>query len=412
MSIYLQSLLSPRALFCASAVLLLAGCEKKEAMNPMALMMAQAAPVRTVAAMESDVPLEFSAVGTVEAMANVDVKSRVAGEVVRVFFAEGQNVTQGQLLFEIDPEPLNRQIAQTNADLAKDAALEQQARANVARDEAQLKQTKGQAERGLALQKEGIFSREQTEQVVATNEAAMASLAADKAAVDSAEAAAKSDRARLEQTQLQLQYTKITAPISGRAGAIGVKVGNLVKDNDAVLVTLLQISPIYVSFGVGEQLLPQIQKFNAQQPLEVSASSGGVTSVGKLEFIDNTVDATTGSIKLKARFDNAARTLWPGQFVDVKARLEMERGRVVLPSRSVQTGPQGKYVWVMNGGDNTVAMRPVTVGRVFKPDQGLEMSVVDSGVKPGEVVVSEGQMRLFPGGKVKVLESAKQVGSL
>jgi multidrug efflux system membrane fusion protein len=371
-------------------------------------MMAQAVPVRTVTAITSDVPLEFSAVGTVEAIANVDVKSRVAGQVLRVFFAEGQNVAKGQLLFEIDPEPLNRQIAQINADLTKDAALELQAQANVARDQAQLKQTKGQADRGVELQKEGIFSREQTEQVVATNEAALASLEADKAAVASAEASANSDRARLQQTTLQLQYTKITAPISGRAGSIGVKAGNLIKDNDAVLVTLLQIAPIYVSFGAPEQLLPQIQQFNAKQPMRIVASSGGNTATGTLDFIDNTVDTTTGTIKLKAKFDNAPQFLWPGQFVDVKARLEMEHDRVTLPSRTVQTGPQGKYVWVMNSREDTVAMRPVTVGRVFKPDQGVELSVVDSGIKPGEVVVSEGQMRLMPGAKVKVLDNAKQ----
>ena len=374
----------------------------------MALMMAQAVPVRTVTAAVSDVPLEFSAVGTVEAIANVDVKSRVAGQVLRVFFSEGQNVAKGQLLFEIDPETLNRQIAQINADLSKDAALEQQARANVDRDQAQLKQTKGQAERGVELQKEGIFSREQTEQVVATNEAAMASLEADKAAVASAVASANSDRARLQQTTLQLQYTKITAPISGRAGSIGVKAGNLIKDNDAVLVTLLQIAPIDVSFGAPEQLLPQIQQFNAKQPMRIVASSGGNTASGTLEFIDNTVDITTGTIKLKAKFENAPQFLWPGQFVDVKARLEMEHERVTLPSRTVQTGPQGKYVWVMNSGEDTVTMRPVTVGRVFKPEQGVELSVVDSGIKPGEVVVSEGQMRLMPGAKVKILNNAKQ----
>lgn len=372
-------------------------------MNAMALMMSQEVPVRTVAVQTSDVPLEVNAVGNVEAQSSVDVKSRVAGQMLHVYFQEGQEVKARQLLFEIDPEALQRQIAQTQADLAKDAALEQQARANVARDEAQLTQSKAQADRGVELQKEGIFSKEQTEQLVSTNAAAEASLEADKAAVSSSLASEKSDRARLAQTQLQLEYTKITAPITGRAGAIAVKPGNLVKDNDVALVTLLQITPIDVSFGVPEELLPEVQKYNAEHPLTIEASSGGTVSEGKLVFIDNSVDATTGTIKLKARFDNAAHALWPGQFVDVKARLNLERNRVVVPSRTVQSGPQGKFVWVMNADGSSVAIRPVNVERIFKSDKSGEISVISSGVKPGETVISEGQMRLIPGAKVKVL---------
>jgi multidrug efflux system membrane fusion protein len=385
----------------AAALLSISGCEKKPAMNAAAMMMADEVPVRTVAVQTSDVPLEVNAVGNVEAQSSVDVKSRVAGQMLRVYFQEGQEVKAGELLFEIDPEPLQRQIAQTQADLAKDAALEQQARANVARDEAQLKQSKSSAGRALELQKEGIFSKEQTEQLVATNAAAEASLDADKAAVASSVAAEKSDRARLGQTELQLGYTKIVAPITGRAGAIAVKPGNLVKDNDVALVTLLQITPIDVSFGVPEELLPEVQKYNSARPLEIEASSGGVTSTGKLVFIDNSVDATTGTIKLKARFENATHALWPGQFVDVKARLNVERDRVVVPSRTVQSGPQGKFVWVVDG--SSVAIRPVNVERIFKSDKGGEISVISSGVKAGETVISEGQMRLMPGAKIKVL---------
>ncbi len=251
--------------------------------------------------------------GNVEAINSVDVKSRVAGQLLRVDFQEGQNVSKGQLLFEIDPEPLQRQIAQINADLAKDAALEQQARANVIKDQANLKQTQAAADRGLQLSKEGIFSKEQTEQVVATNSSTQASLDADEAAVESAVASLKGDRARLGQTQLQLEYTKITAPISGRAGAIAVKAGNLVKDNDVALVTILQISPIYVSFGLPEQLLPEVQKYNARKSLVIQATNGDDETVtGQLKFIDNTVDTTTGAVKLKAEFQNPNHTLWPG----------------------------------------------------------------------------------------------------
>jgi membrane fusion protein, multidrug efflux system len=392
----------------------LASCGKKQpAMNPMAMMMMQAVPVRAVPAVSTDVPLNVAAVGNVEAISSVDVKSRVAGQILRVLFQEGQNVEKGQLLFEIDPEPLQRQIAQIQADLGKDEALERQARADVAKDEANLKQTQASADRGLQLAKEGIFSKEQTEQVVATNGAALASLDADKAGVESAVAAIKSDRARLAQTQLQLEYTKITAPISGRAGAIAMKAGNLVKDNDATLVTILQISPIYVSFGVPEQLLPEVRKFNAKQPLLITADVGGGQSMsGKLKFIDNTVDSTTGAIKLKAEFQNANHALWPGQFVNVEARLDLEHGRILVPSSSVENGPQGKYVWVMNADNKTVAMRPVNVLRNYKPEKSIEQAVVASGLQPGEMVISEGQMRLMPGAKVELLKNpGAQVGA-
>jgi multidrug efflux system membrane fusion protein len=402
------------ALALALAALLLASCGKKQNANAAAFMaMMQTAPVRTVSAVAADVPLDVSAVGNVEAMASVDVKSRVAGQVLRVDFQEGQNVEKGQLLFEIDPEPLQRQIAELEADLAKDAALEQQARANVVKDQAMLKQTEAAATRGTELQKEGIFSREQTEQVVATNESTQASLEADQAAVQSAVAAAKADRARLAETQLQLTYTKITAPISGRAGAVGVKAGNLIKDNDAALVTILQISPIYVTFGLPEQLLDEVRKYNAQKPLLITASpgSGEANETGTLRFIDNTVDTTTGTIKLKAEFANADRNLWPGQFVNVTARLQLEHNRVVVPSRTLQTGPQGKYVWVMNASDSTVAIRPVQVLRSYTPPKAAEEAVIGNGLQPGELVISEGAMRLAPGMKVRVLKPDAQLGA-
>jgi multidrug efflux system membrane fusion protein len=378
-----------------------------------AMMMMPAVPVRAVQAISSDVPLTLSAVGNVESMAQVDVKSRVAGQVLRVDFAEGQTVQKGELLFEIDPEPLNRQIAEYQANLAKDKALEQQARANVFKDQATLKQSRSAADRGLELSKEGIFSREQTEQVVATADSNQAALDADTAAVESSLAASKADAAKLAETQLQLDYTRITAPISGRAGSIAVKAGNLIKDNDAALVTILQISPINISFGVPEQLLTQIQKYNAANPLEVTATADGGqnTAVGKLDFIDSSVDNTTGTIKLKAAFPNTDHALWPGQFVNVQARLNLEHNRIMVPSRTIETGPQGKYVWVFNSGDNTVAMRPVTVLRTYNPTKNDEESVIGQGLEAGEMVISEGQMRLAPGAKVRLLDKQAQLGA-
>ena len=392
-------------------VALFSSCGKKQGANAAAMMMMQAVPVRAVAASASDVPLDVSAVGHVEAINTVDVKSRVAGQVLRVAFEEGQNVEKGQLLFEIDPEPLKRELAQYQADLAKDMALEKQARANVVKDDALMRQTRASADRALALSKEGVYSKEQTEQSVASAESAQATLDADKAAVESSAAAVKSDNAKIAQTELQLEYTKITAPITGRAGAIAVKAGNLVKDNDAALVTLLQMSPIYVSFGLPEQLLEQVRKYNAEHPLLVTATPGGENAVtGKLSFIDNSVDNTTGTIKLKAEFQNPQRTLWPGQFVNVQAQLNVERNRIVVPSRTVQTGPQGKYVWVMNPADATVAMRPVQVLRNYMVPKAGEEAVIGNGLQAGEMVISEGQMRLAPGMKVRLLQGQTQLG--
>ncbi len=382
-------------LFLFSSLVCLSSCASKKQDNAMSGMMMEPAAVRAVSVTQSDVPLDVSAVGNVESMASVDVKSRVAGQVLRVAFEEGQNVTKGQLLFEIDPEPIHRQLAEIQANLSKDIALEEQAKANVSKDEAQIKQTAAAADRGLQLAKEGIFSKEQTEQVVATNDSAQAALEADKAAITSAEASLKADRARLAQTQLQLNYTSITAPITGRAGAISVKAGNLIKDNDAVMVTLLQMSPIYVTFGLPEQLLPQLH-----QGLQIMAAS----KIGVLQFIDNSVDASTGTIKIKAKFENPDHTLWPGEYVNVQARLSLDRDRLVIPSRVVQTGPQGKYVWVLNPSDETVSIRPVEVARLYKSENAPEESVINSGLKPGEQVISEGQMRLMPGGKVRLLK--------
>jgi multidrug efflux system membrane fusion protein len=322
-----------------------------------------------------------------------------------VDFTEGQDVRQGQLLFELDPDTYNRQIGEIEANIAKDLASEKESQANIAKDEATLKNAQSVAQRGQELLKQGIFSKEQTDQVVATADAAKASLDADHAALDSAAASEKADRARLEETKLLLGYTKIYAPIAGRAGAIQVKQGNVTKENDSTLVTILQTSPIYVSFSVPEDLLPEVRKYDASSgAVAVTAiSADGTTNTGKLQFIDNTVDTTTGTIKMKAVFDNPQRVLWPGQAVNVRARLSLEHNRITVPSRTVQTGPNGKYVWVVNPSNSVASMRNVEVNRNYTPAGGAEQAVITSGLQPGEQVVSEGQLRLAPGSHVRLL---------
>jgi multidrug efflux system membrane fusion protein len=212
----------------------------------------------------------------------------------------------------------------------------------------------------------------------------------------------RADQAKIDDAKLQLSYTRIPAPISGRAGAIQIKAGNLVKENDTTLVTILQTQPIYVTFSVPQQQLGEVRKYDREHPLLVTATTGnGSPEQGKLRFIDSAVDTNTGTIKLKALFDNPRHQLWPGEFVNVRAQLTTEQDRVVVPTQTVQTGPEGKYVWVM-APDSTVSMRPVNVMRTLGDN-----SVIESGLKAGEMVISEGQMRLVPGAKVQVLKPAE-----
>lgn len=391
----------------AAVALLFSGCNRQEAVQARGMV---TPTVRVVPVVTLDIPLDIASIGNVEAIASVDVKSRLAGQVTRVNFREGQDVQAGELLFELDREPLLSQIGELEANIARDQAQEKQALANVSKDEAQLKSDRAKSDRGTQLFKDKLISREQAETLIAAADSSQANVESDKAAVESARAAKRADDAKLAETKLQLSYTKITAPMTGRAGAIPIKQGNLVKDNDTTLVTILQTSPIYVSFSVPEQLLPEVRKYNDAHPLAVEAIAADKSTVeGSLKFIDNTVDMTTGTIKLKASFNNQDRKLWPGQFVNVQARLAIEHARVVVPARTVQSGPQGKYVWVMNS-DETVAMRPVEVLRnytiatpgVQSPDQ----AVIGSGLKAGESVISEGQMQLMPGAKVRVLKAS------
>jgi multidrug efflux system membrane fusion protein len=361
-------------------------------------------PVRAALVTLQDVPLEVSAVGNVEAINSVEVKPRIAGDVKQVAFHEGQNVTKGQLLFAIDPDTIERQAAEQRAELERDTALEEQARAVVARDAASLKQSQAEADVAVALVKLGVLSQQRTDQLVTVSETARAALGSDQAAVQAAAGTAKADRARLQQTQLQLSFTNVTAPISGRAGAALVKAGNIVRDNDTTLVTLLQLAPVSVSFGVPEQVLAEVQRLSAQGPLTVEANTGGGSLRGSLVFIDNTVDTTTGTIRLKATFPNTDSALWPGEFVNVRLRLRMERGRMVVPAAAVQDGLDGKYVWLIQSGIATTA--PVIVLRTYKPVNGPEQAIIANGIHPRDTVVTEGQLRLTPNARVFLLNAA------
>jgi membrane fusion protein, multidrug efflux system len=374
----------------------------------------EAIPVRAVRAVSEDVPLEIAAIGNVEAIDSVDVKSRVAGQINRVVFAEGQSVSKGQLLFSIDREALERQTLEEQANLERDAAMEQQARAVVARDAAAEKQSKSEADVARQLGTLGVLSGQRVSQLITTSDTSRAALHADQAAVEAAAGSTKADRARLAQTQLQLRFTDVVAPISGRAGAVMVKAGNMVRDNDTTLVTLRQLAPIYITFGIPEQSLAEVRRLNAAGQLTVDASTDatnasgtgnatGPVRDGHLVFIDNTVDATTGTIRLKAVFPNTNNALWPGEFVNVRLRLGMETGRTVVPESSVQNSVDGKYVWLVQSGAASTA--PVTVLRTYRPPIGPEQAIIGSGIKSGDMVVTEGQLRLTAGVTVALLST-------
>jgi membrane fusion protein, multidrug efflux system len=360
-------------------------------------------PIRAVRAVSADVPLEIAAVGNVEAIDSVEVKSRIAGEINRVAFTEGENVTRGQLLFSIDREALQRQALEEQANLERDAAMEQQTRAVVARDAAAEKQSNSEADVARQLGTLGVISGQRVNQMVTTSDTAQASLRADQAAVEAAAGTTRADRARLAETQLQLHFSDVVAPISGRAGAVMVKAGGMVRDNDTTLVTLLQLAPIYVTFGIPEQSLIEVRRLNQAGQLAVRASTdantaGSTAAEGHLAFIDNTVNPTTGTIRLKASFPNIDHALWPGEFVSVRLRLGMETGRTVVPESSIQEGQDGKYVWLVKSG--TASTAAVTVLRTYRPPTGPEQAIIGIGIKPGDLVVTEGQLRLTPGATV------------
>jgi multidrug efflux system membrane fusion protein len=332
----------------------------------------EAVPVLVATATQKTMPLQVRAVGNVEPFSTVSVKSQVTGVLTQAHFKEGQDVKKGQLLFTIDPRPLE--------------AVLKQAEANLARDAAQLQNAREQARRYAELFKKQYVSQEQYEQIRTNADALEAVVEADKAAVDNA--------------KVQLSYCYIYSPIDGQVGTLLVNEGNLVRVNDATpLVVINQVAPIFVTFSVPEQNLPDIRRHMTAGSLKVEArfqSDQGRPEQGNLAFIDNAVDRTTGTIKLKAEFKNADKRLWPGQFINVALTLSTQADAVVVPAEAVQVGPEGQHVFVVKPG-NSVEVRPVEVART---DEGE--AVIAKGLKAGEQIVREGQFLLGPESRIEV----------
>jgi multidrug efflux system membrane fusion protein len=360
-------------------------------------------PVTAATAAAKDVPIQLRPIGNVESFASIPVKAQIAGELVAIHFKEGQDVRKGDLLFEIDRRPYEQALRQAEANFNRDIAQERQAQANLARDVAQAKNAGAQADRYAKLAAQGVVSKEQNDQMRTSSQAMEESTHADQAALESARAAAAADKAAVETAKLNLEYCRITAPIDGRTGSLQVKTGTLIKAQaDTPMVTINQIFPAYVTFSVPEDQLPAIRKAMAQGPLAVEAyvpNDTGEPARGQLSFIDNTVDSTTGAIKLKGTFPNRERKLWPGQFVNVVLTVGKELSATVVPSEAIQTGQQGQYAFVVKP-DQTVEMRVVTVGRTV----GHE-TIVTKGISAGETVVTDGQLRLVPGFKVEIVKA-------
>lgn len=385
-------------------VAMLAGCGSDKPAQKTGSGGPPATPVSVITAVREVLPVEVTAVGTVEPFRTVQVKSQVAGELVGVRFTEGGFIRQGDLLFEIDPRPYREALRQAEAAVAKDQAQLLQAEANRGRDSAQLKTAEADAKRYDELFKQGIAARNQYDQVRSTFEAQGESVRADQAAIESARASLESDRAAVERAKLDLSYCEIRSPLTGRAGNLLLHAGNYVKAaGDTTLVVINQIEPVFVSFGVPEEHLAEIRARSAGTKLAVEAylKDDPARKVrGSLAVIDNTVDSTTGTIKLKAVFENSDRLLWPGQFVNTVLRLDA-REATVVPAEAVQAGQRGQFVYVVKK-DQTVEPRIVAAGRTV-----AGKVVLEKGVAPGETVVTDGQLRLYPGARIQAVPAGK-----
>lgn len=326
-------------------------------------------PVTVATVAKKSVPVRIAAVGTVEASTTVSLKARMDGEITAVRFEDGAHVARGQVLFELDDRALRSRVAEL--------------RANVQRDRALATNQRAREQRFRDLREKGFVSDDAWQQARTDRAAADATLGANEAALSTA--------------QVNLSYTRITAPVAGRIGRAVVQAGNAVKANDvSALAVIHALSPVYVSFPVPEQLLASVRARLAHGSLPVTATPAGAAGTvgdGRLTFVDNSVDPGTGTVRLRATFPNRDEALWPGQFARVSVTLRDDPEAIVAPAESVQTGPKGTYVYVLKL-DQTVELRPVKVDRTEGQD-----AVVASGLKEGEIVVRSGQLRLTPGAR-------------
>ena len=330
-------------------------------------------PVVTAVATTKTIPVQMTAMGSVEAFQTISVRTQITAQIGKVLFKEGRDVKKGDLLLTLD--------CRTN-----EAALAQ-AQANLVRDKAQARYAKEQVSRYADLIKKDYVARDQFDQIQA-NAAAL-------------EATLKADEAIVESNRVQMQYCSIYSPIDGRTGMLKVNQGNIVKVNDTEILTINQIQPIYVTFAIPEKDLPRVKKYSSDKTLKVEALIPGEDRPenGELTFVDNAIDKTTGTITIKGTFANKEKRLVPGQFVNVVLMLTTEPDAILVPSQSVNQGQEGQYVFVINP-DTKAEMRPVEIGHALNGE-----TVILKGIHAGERVVTDGQMRLIPGAKVTIKDA-------
>jgi multidrug efflux system membrane fusion protein len=381
-------------------------------------------PVVLTQVVTQTVPVEIKTIGNVESVSSVILKSQTDGLITSIRFKEGDQVRQGELLFTIDTRPIEAaidqaqatvnkdqaQVAQARAQLAKDQAQVRQAVATVKRDQAQRDFARAQEKRYASLLSQQFISQSEYEQTLASNRSAeqtvladraslqnaKAILDADLASIHSAEATVQADQANVESNRIKLAYCYIHAPFTGRTGSLKVHMGDTVQTNNTPMVVLSQLNPINVGFSIPEQSMEAVRAANHAKPFTVSVitrETPPTQLLGKLKFMENTVDVTTGTLRLKATFQNDNH-LWPGQFVDVNLELAQEPNALVIPSQAIQSGQKGDYVYVNQNGKAT--MRAIIVDRVVN-----DLAVIRSGLRLGDSVVTDGQFQLTPGAPIR-----------
>src|SRR6202142_4082080 len=354
------------------STMILLACTQQKGVPPKPVV-----PVTAATVEQKAVPYEIHAIGNIVEYAGVNVRSQVGGYLSKIHFQKGQFVKKGAILFTIDPRPYQASLMQAEGALAK--------------DQAQLTNARADEHRYAELVTKGYISKQQYEQ--------------SQAAANALEAVVKADQAAVEYAKVQLSFCYIHAPISGRLGDILIDEGNLVKaaDDNKFLVTIRQMQPIYVSFSVPEKTLGEIKKYMVSKQLSINvyADKGDTKpEKGILSFVDNTVDPTTGTIRLKGTLKNEAERLWPGQLVNVISSFFIQSDAFTMPSQAIQSGQHGQYVYIIKD-DLTTDIRPVVVSRTYGND-----SIIEKGLKPGEKVVTDGQLRIVTGVKVQIQESA------
>jgi multidrug efflux system membrane fusion protein len=405
----------------ALAALIFSGCTNKAAP---AGFERPPAPVTVAEAAMQDVPVYLDAIGKTVARETVAVQPQVAGRIMKIHFTDGANVRKGELLFTIDPRPFQAAVSEAQANVTKEIAVKKQAEANLNRDLAIAKWNALQVKRYAQLVEAGVVPREQYEQLAATATASNATVEADRAAVHSADETIKAVSAVVEKAKVDLSYCYIRSPIDGRAGQRLVDMGNVVNPGTAggnnapsnatasgpptnALLVIERLDPIYADFTISQNDLSKVQEQMHAGTLktEVRLPETDQMVAGSLTFLDNSVQNQTGQVNLRATVPNSDRRFWPGRFVNIRLVLNTIRGAVLVPATAPQMSAKGSYVYVVKQ-DMTVDQRQITLGQ----RQGDQV-VIEQGVQPGEKVVTNGQVGVTPGGKVRIETPANNQGS-